>query len=72
MGQAPKGSTYNEDGVGWPLVAGAGDFVGSTVRPAKFTTQPTRLSIEGDILLGIRAPSAGEPSRTANSVWVEA
>ena len=59
MGQAPKGSTYNEDRVGWPLVAGAGDFDEHVPRPAKYTTQPTKLSIAGDILLGIRASIGG-------------
>jgi type I restriction enzyme, S subunit len=37
------------------LVAGAGDFDEDVPRPAKYTTQPTKLSTAGDILLGIRA-----------------
>lgn len=60
MGQAPKGDTYNDDGVGWPLIAGAGDF--GELHPAirKFTTAAdARLCEPGDFVLGIRA-SIGE------------
>lgn len=60
MGQAPKGNTYNNDGVGWPLIAGAGDF--GELHPAiqKFTsTTDARLCAVGDVILGIRA-SIGE------------
>jgi type I restriction enzyme S subunit len=55
MGQAPKGSTYNDGGDGWPLIAGAGDFSQGLPRAKKYTTAPTRLSVPGDIVLGIRA-----------------
>jgi type I restriction enzyme S subunit len=56
MGQAPKGDTYNSDGEGWPLVAGAGDFDGLHPRPSKFTTASNaRLCEAGDVILGIRA-----------------
>lgn len=59
MGQAPKGDTYNDQRVGWPLIAGAGDFGRGVPCAKKFTTAPTRLSVPGDIVLGIRA-SIGE------------
>lgn len=59
MGQAPKGETYNDQGEGWPLIAGAGDFGDGVPKAKKFTTAPTRLSCPGDIVLGIRA-SIGE------------
>ncbi len=59
MGQAPKGETYNDQGEGWPLIAGAGDFGDGVPKAKKFTTTPTRLSRPGDIVLGIRA-SIGE------------
>ncbi|WP_423918999.1 restriction endonuclease subunit S [Candidatus Poriferisodalis sp.] len=60
MGQAPKGDTYNTDELGWPLIAGAGDF--GELHPAiqKFTTAAkARLCEPGDLVLGIRA-SIGE------------
>lgn len=55
MGQAPSGDVYNTEGQGWSLIAGAGDF--GDVYPAakKFTTEASKLSRTGDIILGIRA-----------------
>lgn len=55
MGQAPDGSAYNTEGRGWPLIAGASDFGESVPAPKKFTTIPTRLTEEGDVVLSIRA-----------------
>ncbi|MCC4309373.1 restriction endonuclease subunit S [Alcanivorax marinus] len=59
MGQAPAGSSYNNDGVGLPLVAGAGDFGEMYPEVKKYTSQPSKISQPGDIILGIRA-SIGE------------
>jgi type I restriction enzyme S subunit len=55
MGQAPSGEAYNFDGEGWPLIAGAGDFEGTTPAPKKYTTEASKLSTDGDIIIGIRA-----------------
>nr|WTB31189.1 restriction endonuclease subunit S [Streptomyces sp. NBC_00830] len=55
MGQAPKGESYNTEGIGLPLIAGAGDFNGALPAPKKFTTEPSKISNPGDIILGIRA-----------------
>lgn len=55
MGQAPSGEAYNENGDGWPLIAGAGDFGDIYPAPKKYTTEASRLSRSGDIILGIRA-----------------
>jgi type I restriction enzyme, S subunit len=55
MGQAPDGASYNEEGHGLPLVAGAGDFGAEHPKPVKFTTAPTKRCKAGDIILGIRA-----------------
>ncbi len=59
MGQAPSGTAYNTDGKGWPLIAGAGDFGETKPQSKKFTTEASKLSRDGDIVLGIRA-SIGE------------
>jgi type I restriction enzyme S subunit len=59
MGQAPSGETYNTDGKGWPLIAGAGDFGEGKPEAKKFTTAASKLSRVGDVILGIRA-SIGE------------
>jgi type I restriction enzyme, S subunit len=55
MGQAPVGSSYNRDGEGYPLLAGAGDFGVDSPIATKYTTRPTKISQPKDILLCIRA-----------------
>ncbi|MBI4499855.1 MAG: restriction endonuclease subunit S [Gemmatimonadetes bacterium] len=55
MGQAPPGESYNSSGDGFPLLAGAGDFGTLEPQPKRFTTQPSRMSEVGDILLCVRA-----------------
>jgi type I restriction enzyme S subunit len=55
MGQAPTGDSYNLEGRGWPLVAGAGDFSGDGLSPKKYTSNPTKISSPGDIFISIRA-----------------
>lgn len=55
MGQAPSGDTYNADGEGLALIAGAGDFGELTPEPTKFTTSPTKVSRPGEVILCIRA-----------------
>lgn len=59
MGQAPNGESYNTEAKGFPLIAGAGDFCDGVPAPKKWTTEPTKMSQIGDIVLGIRA-SIGE------------
>ena len=59
MGQAPSGDSYNNDEIGMPLIAGAGDFTNGKASPSKFTTKPTKICEKNDIILGIRA-SIGE------------
>lgn len=56
MGQAPKGDTYNDDGEGVPLLAGAGDFGEVYPKPKKYTSaRGVRVSQPGDVIVGIRA-----------------
>lgn len=55
MGQAPEGESYNLDGQGLPLIAGAGDFGELYPAPKKFTTAPGKTCQSGDVILGIRA-----------------
>jgi hypothetical protein len=38
MGQSPSGKATNEDGIGLPLVGGASDFKGDTIKPSQFTS----------------------------------
>lgn len=55
MGQAPEGATYNDEGVGLPLLAGAGDLGEFVPRAKRFTTKPGKIAQAGDIILCIRA-----------------
>lgn len=55
MGQAPAGESYNIDGNGIPLIAGAGDFGEVHPAPKKYTSAPGKICQAGDIILGIRA-----------------
>ena len=55
MGQAPPGESYNLEGDGWPLLAGAGDFKGDDPVAKKFTTEASKISMSGDIVIGVRA-----------------
>lgn len=55
MGQAPPGTSYNQEGLGIPLIAGAGDFGELSPQAKKFTTEATKISQPGDLILCIRA-----------------
>ncbi|WP_166145310.1 restriction endonuclease subunit S [Methylosinus sp. RM1] len=55
MGQAPSGETYNAEGDGAPLIAGASDFGEFSPKPKRHTTAPAKLSRVGDIILCVRA-----------------
>ncbi len=55
MGQALAGASYNSEGNGLPLIAGAGDFGDVHPEAKKFTTAPGKVCRAGDIVVGIRA-----------------
>ncbi len=55
MGQSPSGESYNYEGKGLKLIAGAGDFGEVYPRAKKYTTEASKISKYGDIVLGIRA-----------------
>jgi len=63
MGQSPKGSSYNKEGHGTPLINGPVEFgrgpFGKTVQ-TKFTTQPTKLCLAGDLILCVRGSTTGK------------
>ncbi|WP_052186689.1 restriction endonuclease subunit S [Thermoactinomyces sp. Gus2-1] len=57
MGQSPKGDTYNEEGIGIPLINGPVEFgpdAFSTCRMIKWTTSPTKMCEKNDLLLCVR------------------
>ncbi len=55
MGQAPVGSSYNENGNGYALIAGAGDFGDLIPEPKKHTTEASKISQIDDLIICIRA-----------------
>lgn len=55
MGQSPKGSSYNEENVGLPLLGGASDLGEVYPQAKKFTTEPSKITKKGDLILCIRA-----------------
>ena len=55
MGQSPKGNSYNDQKKGVALLNGAADFKNNKIVPKQFTTKPTKLAKEGDLLFCIRA-----------------
>ena len=62
MGQSPDGGSYNANGDGMPLINGPVEFsegaFGRTIR-SKFTTQPTKLCNENDLILCVRGSTTG-------------
>jgi type I restriction enzyme S subunit len=56
MGQSPDSSSYNDSGVGVPLIQGNADLANGLTKPRRFTSKPTKLCEEGSILLSVRAP----------------
>ncbi len=55
MGQSPKGSSYNENNIGVPLLNGPADYENGSLVGRIFTTEPTRLCVKNDLVLCIRA-----------------
>lgn len=54
MGQSPNSKTYNEKGIGIPLLNGAADFRDG-IHPKKWTTDPKRIVNKGAYIFGVRA-----------------
>jgi type I restriction enzyme S subunit len=63
MGQSPPGASYNEKGEGIPLINGPVEFGSinpfSKTKKIKFTTKPTKICDEGDLLICVRGSTTG-------------
>ncbi len=59
MGQSPKGSSYNDEGVGTPLLNGPTEFQERYPLEKQWTTQPIRMCKPDDILFCVRGATAG-------------
>jgi len=55
MGSAPPGESYNTNGQGVPMIAGAGDYGAEYPEPKKWTTAPSRVTARGDLIVCVRA-----------------
>ena len=56
MGQSPKGNSYNESGEGIIFFQGSTDFGWRFPVVRQYTTEPSRIAEEDDILLSVGAP----------------
>jgi type I restriction enzyme S subunit len=56
MGQSPDGESYNEEGEGMVFFQGSTDFNFRFPLVRMFTTAPSRIAHEEDVLLSVRAP----------------
>lgn len=56
MGQSPKGSSYNEEGVGEVFYQGRAEFGTRFPKRRLYTSEPKRMANKGDILMSVRAP----------------
>ncbi|MBK9985287.1 MAG: restriction endonuclease subunit S [Saprospiraceae bacterium] len=56
MGQSPDGDSYNEEGKGMVFFQGSTDFNFRFPLVRMFTTAPSRIAHEEDVLLSVRAP----------------
>jgi type I restriction enzyme, S subunit len=59
MGQSPKGSSYNEEGKGEPLLNGPTEFGEKYPQEKQWTTEPKKFAEIDDILFCVRGATAG-------------
>jgi type I restriction enzyme M protein len=62
MGQSPPGETYNTEGKGVPLINGPVEFGPEPFSKTKinqYTTAPTKICKEGDLILCVRGSTTG-------------
>ena len=57
MGQSPNSSAYNEDFEGVPLIQGNADCKNRKIKVRLYTTEITKTSNRGDIIMSVRAPA---------------
>lgn len=60
MGLSPKGDTYNEEGLGTPLVNGPVEFGDKFTKAIKWTTAPSKLCKAGDLIVCVRGSTTGK------------
>lgn len=56
MGQSPRSEYYNSDCIGLPFFQGSGEFGRLYPKEDRYCSKPSRIAIEGDVLISVRAP----------------
>jgi type I restriction enzyme S subunit len=59
MGLSPSGDTYNEDGIGIPLLNGPTEFGETYPFCTVYTTDPKRICKKGDLIFCVRGSTTG-------------
>ncbi|MGC2121234.1 MAG: restriction endonuclease subunit S [Xanthobacteraceae bacterium] len=59
MGLSPSGDSYNTEAIGTPLINGPVEFGEYFPAKSKWTTHPTRMSTQGDLVLCVRGSTTG-------------
>ncbi|WP_119079954.1 restriction endonuclease subunit S [Chitinophaga alhagiae] len=59
MGQSPDGESYNATKNGIPLINGPVEFGEYFAEKSKWTTEPTKMSIAGDLIVCVRGSTIG-------------
>lgn len=60
MGQSPSGTSYNDKGIGEPLLNGPSEFGRVYPTAVQWTTEPVRFAEVGDILFCVRGATTGK------------
>lgn len=60
MGLSPKGESYNEESIGTPLVNGPVEFGERFARRIKWTTSPSKMCSNGDLIVCVRGSTTGK------------
>ena len=56
MGQSPDSASYNDNQDGMPFFQGKADFGDKYTKVKHYTTQPTKIAEQNDVLMSVRAP----------------
>lgn len=56
MGQSPDSSSYNDNGEGLPFFQGKADYGEKYTIVRQWTSKPSKLANNGDVLMSVRAP----------------
>jgi type I restriction enzyme S subunit len=59
MGQSPEGESYNEDGIGTPLINGPVEFGNYFTIKSKWTTQPKKYCRADEFIMCVRGSTVG-------------